>query len=583
MSALSTALNSISSMNIGENMNKEYCWSHDIEELITQFHFQLTRGGEDKLKNKYKTLLKKIFGKEYVNKEYANMIYRMIGYTRDIINGKGEYTLSYMLVSELYKFSESEDCPANNKYKIRAMSISVLESFVRINSQEHPYGSWKDLKYFCNYHINEKDRDEESLKKINDPLFTTIINLMCGQLQCDENSPVKTLVAKWIPREKSSKFGWIARYLALQYYGKWITPQLSPTQYKIAKRKCLTHFRQLVSKINKDINTPQINQCNGTWSEINFDKNVSSITLRKQGKAFQGINKSTIPDKEDRVKCSNNYVNYVERCKEGTSVAKGKRVSIIDFVRDALSTKDDVEKTIINSQWRDNAKQNKSLENCIAMIDISSSMETDKCIPLYSAIGLGLRIAEKSKLGRRVLTFNSSPSWIDLSETDDFTSMVEKVKENTSWGMNTNFRAALDIILECAITNNISPKDMKNMTLVILSDMQIDDSDISQDKTVMFEMMKTKYKEAGLKSVFCEGYNLPHIVFWNLRTTSGFPSLTTTSNTSMMSGNNPVMLNNFCEKGVTSLKDITPWSYLQQELSNPRYNHLGNIVNNIWT
>ena len=50
-----------------------------------------------------------------------------------------------------------------------------------------------------------------------------------------------------------------------------------------------------------------------------------------------------------------------------------------------------------------------------------------------------------------------------------------------------------------------------------------------------------------------------------------------------MSGNNPVMLNNFCEKGITSLKDITPWKTLQQELSNPRYNHLGNIVNNIWT
>ena len=58
-----------------------------------------------------------------------------------------------------------------------------------------------------------------------------------------------------------------------------------------AQRKCLTHFRQLVAKINKELNTPQINQCNGTWRDINFDKNVTSITLRKQGKAFQGINK----------------------------------------------------------------------------------------------------------------------------------------------------------------------------------------------------------------------------------------------------------------------------------------------------
>ena len=353
MSAFSTTIKNMNTMKLGENMNKEYSWSHDIEELIVQFQFQLVRGGGDSLKDKYQIILKKIFGNEYVNKEYVDVIYRLIGYTRDIVNGKGEYTLSYMLISEFHKFSESDDCPLNHKYKIRAMLLTLLESFVKINSNEHAYGSWKDLKYFCNYHIEEKDRNEENLKKLNDPLFNKAISLMCGQIQSDENAPVKTLAAKWIPREKSSKFGWITNELAIKYYNKWITPNLSDVQYKIAKRKCLTHFRQLVSKINKNINTPQINQCNSDWSHIDFDKNVTSITLRKQSKAFQGIDKEGNPRKdvennEDRIKCIQNYKEYVERCNVGKSIAKGKRVSMYDFVKDALNVKSDDDKIMLN-------------------------------------------------------------------------------------------------------------------------------------------------------------------------------------------------------------------------------------------
>ena len=316
--------------------------------------------------------------------------------------------------------------------------------------------------------------------------------------------------------------------------------------------------------------------------------------MRKQGKAFQGIDKkgkerSVVNISDDRQKCKTNYIEYISRCNEGKSVAKGKRVSIIDFIRDAVSAVDPIERDSLNNQWNDNAKQNGSLQDCIAMVDTSGSMECENTTPLYSAIGLGLRIAEKSRLGKRIMTFNSSPTWVRLDDTPDLVSMVERVKR-APWGMNTNFRAALDMILDAAITNKITPGEMSNMSLIILSDMQIDmagyeerHSSTPDKMNTMFEMMKQKYAEAGMRSVYNKPYTLPHIVFWNLRITSGFPSLANTENTSMMSGNSPVLLNAFCEKGVASLKDITPWKFLQEELFKPRYDHLGTIVNNIWT
>ena len=597
MSALSSALDKISSLQLGENNNPEYSWAEDITELLTQFHFQLTRTADiEHLKDKYQELLKKVFTPVFVGEsqsiENIKYLYKLIGYTRDIVAGKGEYTLTYMLISGLYKFSQSANCPDKDKMKLQTMAIMALESLVRTNINEHPYGSWKDLKYFCNYHIEPENRTEQKLKQLNDPLFNKVIELICGQLYCDENAPVKTLLAKWVPREKSAKFGWITTVLATKYYNSWMNEELSIDKQIAARKKCLTHFRKLVAKINRQLNTPQINQCNRTWSEIDFDKNVTSITLRKQSKAFQGKDKRgrprpTLLSNADRMQCKKNYEEYIKRCKTGESVAKGKRVSMVDFVRDAIyarSAMDSIDEDCINAQWNNNATQNHALGDLIAMVDTSGSMEADNCVPLYSAIGLGLRIAEKSKLGKRVMTFNTVPDWVNLEECKDFVSMVAQTRRS-NWGMNTNFRAALDLILNTAISNNIAPSDMENMTLVILSDMQIDraqDYSISHTDNTMFEMMKKKYHKAGLRTHYNQPYNLPHIVFWNLRSTSGFPSLSSTENTSMMSGNNPVLLNAFCEHGVESLKQLTPWNILVQELSNERYKYLENIVTNLW-
>jgi hypothetical protein len=53
-------------------------------------------------------------------------------------------------------------------------------------------------------------------------------------------------------------------------------------------------------------------------------------------------------------------------------------------------------------------------------------------------------------------------------------------------------------------------------------------------------------------------------------------------NTSMMSGINPALLNNFAKKGVSELKTLTPWKTLTIGLENTRYNHLNNTINNLF-
>jgi hypothetical protein len=82
--------------------------------------------------------------------------------------------------------------------------------------------------------------------------------------------------------------------------------------------------------------------------------------------------------------------------------------------------------------------------------------------------------------------------------------------------------------------------------------------------------MKAKYEAAGIR-VHGRAYKPPHILFWNLRSTSGFPTLSNQPNTSMMSGFSPSLLNLFCEQGMNALESCTPWSLLLNSLENERY------------
>ena len=278
-----------------------------------------------------------------------------------------------------------------------------------------------------------------------------------------------SLAAKWIPREKSSKFGWINEKLAKNYfqeYGRSINGWS-----KSAINKAKTHYRKLISSLNKYIETTQINQCGKNWSQINFNK-VTSITLMKQKKAF--LNEKENPE-EDRRNCKENLLNHIQKVKEGKYEIKGKNTSMVNFIKEALIVNSEEERFIINEAWKNNGKSIKSLDNMIAMVDTSGSMECENNNPLYSAMGLGIRISEKSKLGKRIMTFNNNPQWINLDGCKDFVEEVNTVRE-AGWGMNTNFHKAMDMILDVIIKNKVPAEEVENLVLTVLSDMQFDSS-----------------------------------------------------------------------------------------------------------
>ena len=563
------ALDRMPSKQLGENGHVEFGWSNSIQESIGQLSFQVTRtdeSGVQELQAVLKVLLVRLKSctltasdKEMAIR-YLSILYRMIGQTRDVIDGKGEYTLAYMMIHTWYDFY-----PELSKFALKCM-IDLGDKAV------HQYGSWKDIKYFCAY-----CRDHGM--SIDHPLIQYAIELINEQVKKDSATVATnptgyiSLVAKWVPRENKA-FGWLYQSLATNYFSNFLETARDETQMEKAVLKCKTEYRKLLSSLNKQIDTLQIKQCDNTWASIDFNK-VTSISLTKQKKALLNITKDRsvrFPDNPDRVACADHLRAHIKQAVEKGVEVKGKRVGMADFTKQALEilrSTDEDEKALLNSQWRDSSSLSGALGKMIAMVDVSGSMSGD---PMHVAIALGIRIAEKSLLGKRVMTFHSTPTWVNLDGYNDFISQVEVV-QRAPWGGNTNFHAALDTILDAIVQNKMAAEDVADMILVILSDMQMDAGDRC-DKKALYEAMKEKYSEAGMK-VHGKPYNPPHILFWNLRSTSGFPTLQSQPNTSMMSGFSPALLNLFCDQGIDALQTCTPFALLEQSLDNPRYHIMG--------
>ena len=173
---------------------------------------------------------------------------------------------------------------------------------------------------------------------------------------------------------------------------------------------------------------------------------------------------------------------------------------------------------------------------------------------------------------------------IDVSEFgDDFVGKVHKIRRDPNWAMNTNFEALCDKILDGLVSSEVNPSETKNIILAVYSDMQIDAARGwgQGDQSIMLELIKRKFAEAGLRSKFRTPYAQPHILFWNLRKTSGFPATSFDENVSFLSGYSSTLLNVFETKGIDELRKMTPYKLLSDILNNPRYNIGSDFVNNL--
>merc|ERR1719311_709896 len=146
--------------------------------------------------------------------------------------------------------------------------------------------------------------------------------------------------------------------------------------------------------------------------------------------------------------------------------------------RGSLST---AEKDLMDAQWRSmRASAEDSLrataekrdaevaDAMAAQADAASgagAMSLDALkASLPKTVGLGNLVAELAAPGfrDRCLTFESRPSWVDLSDCATIAAKVAKV-QSMGWGGSTDFEAACERILEAAVAAKLTPDEIPDM------------------------------------------------------------------------------------------------------------------------
>ena len=351
----------------------------------------------------------------------------------------------------------------------------------------------------------------------------TMAYTMLGDALREKNG----LAAKWTPRQ-----GPVAAEVR-KFFG------MSPKFY----RKSLVEMTKVVEQ----------DMCAKKWDEINFS-HVPSVAASRYKKAFNrnttayaAYVASLVKGEDPKVKVNAGAVYPYDVLKGLTSSYYNKNY-------------DKTELDLLTKQWE--ALPNFVGDaNVLALVDVSGSMSTPAggnstttCMDV--AISLGLYVADKNKgpFKDTFLTFSSNPELLHLKGN-----IVQKVQQmsKSDWGMSTNLHAALDKVLSTAVKGNVPQEDMPSM-LLIMSDMQFN-ACVSFDDSAM-QMMQRKYKSAG--------YEMPQVVFWNLRAGGNVPVSADASGVALVSGFSPSIL-----KAVlaANMDDFTPKGIMLKAVMIPRY------------
>ena len=346
---------------------------------------------------------------------------------------------------------------------------------------------------------------------------------MIQEALADQNG----LCAKWMPRK-----GTVAVELT-KFLG------LSPKQY----RKLLVGLTNVV----------ETQMCAKEFDKINFS-HVPSVASARYQKAF-GRNAGEA------------YAEYIRELQKAPEDRKDPKVKInagAVYPYDVVKSVTKGNAAVADEQW-------KALPNYVGdakilpMVDVSGSMgnlrysASGVVQPIDVAISLGLYLSEKntSDFKDMFLTFTDSPKLNILNG-----SLTQRVRqlEKAHWGMNTNLHKAFDEVLRVAKSGNVPAADMPEM-LLILSDMQFDYCTRFDDSAQ--EMIKRKYSEAG--------YEMPKIVFWDLRATSDTPVRFDDRGVCHVSGFSPAIMK--AVLSVEELEDFTPFNVMCRTLLNERYDY----------
>lgn len=253
------------------------------------------------------------------------------------------------------------------------------------------------------------------------------------------------------------------------------------------------------------------------------------------------------------------YCEFLNNVSRGNAVLHADTLYPYEIIRRVFEK--DIsreERTALDVTWNSLPDHGASDENAIAVIDGSGSMTWgDAPRPIDAALSLGIYFAEHNKgaFGGHFITFSNKPRLIKVKGSDIF----EKARYCATYNecANTDLEAVFELILKTAVSDRVTNSDMPKR-LYILSDMQFDCCVEGGNSLPLLASMKKKYARFG--------YELPEIVFWNLRNRgAAFPVTLSETGAALVSGFSPAIFD------MVKSGSITPDAVMEEVIGRERY------------
>ena len=398
-----------------------------------------------------------------------------------------------------------------------------------------------DVAYQLLKYIPEYGRYDDLLSAYDTPLRSDVIKMIKEQLDKDieakKNQKEISLLAKWLPSINTSSFE--TRELA----------------NKIAKDLGLKkeEYRKMLSFLRNGM----IVENNLREKKYDFDySNVPGKAMFKYQDAFL---------RNDKEK----YLLYLDNVKEGKAKINSKTIYPYEIVRKFENeygyfslnnmTKSEIESldTIWNSFDR-----NSIASKTIVVRDGSGSMYDSMPVNASSvATSLALLFSERltGEFKNKFITFSSEPKLVEVKGNR----IDEKLRNIFNYNdcSNTNISKVYQLIYSVYCSPKFTKEDALDR-IVIISDMEFDC--LGKKNTSTFEEFKDKFKELG--------YEMPELVFWNVRSRSThLPVTKNEKNVKLISGSSSNVIDM-----VTTNSSKTPYEFMLECLE--KYSCFDNIV-----
>jgi hypothetical protein len=388
-------------------------------------------------------------------------------------------------------------------------------------ANNHTNAMRRNLKF-----VPEMGRWDDLYTFVDTPLEKDAFGMMRHQLILDVSCKTPSLLAKWLKSENTSS----------------AESRLLATKTRKAFGMTAKQYRKTLSILRERIRVLERLMSENRWQDIEFDKIPS-----KAGMVYR--NAFARHDIE-RMKANKDVQSYEDFVKDSTTKVNADALNPCDVVHAAIRVDkstglEDTNRLMVNKYW-DNLKDyfNGAIFDGVAVVDTSGSMcgysrwnsDSSTIDPIDVAISLGMYCAEKcnpnSPWYGHYITFSREARLVPV-EGVDFVDKVERIRSKNLCE-TTNIKSVFDLILRLALENNIPQSELPR-NVVIISDMEFD-----YCSDICFNGVRSEMEKIADKWVRC-GYELPHLIFWNVDARQDNIPMKDNGRVTFVSGYSPVI------------------------------------------